>query len=68
MIISAKVIQKPRVPRKCWRCEQEMFNGPILRLYGAALAGDPPYVVYEHPDCVPDLSEPKIAAAMKGLE
>lgn len=50
MIISAKVIKKPRIKRVCESCH-EMIEGAQLRLYGAADLADPPYVVYVHIGC-----------------
>ena len=53
MIISARVIRKPREQRRCERCGA-FIEGSQLRLYGAAESGDPPYVIYVHPnyDCL----------------
>ena len=61
MIISAKLIRNPRKPRHCESCHQQI-DGPILRLYGYACDGDPPYVIYLHPKrpCVGDPIDPKI--------
>ena len=50
MIISASVILKPRVIRRCESCRKEIA-GPTLRLYGSAHRGDSPYVIYLHPEC-----------------
>lgn len=53
MLISAKIIKKTRVLHKCeGLCLKKIQIGDsALRLYGAARAGDPPYVVYLHLDC-----------------
>jgi hypothetical protein len=50
MIISASIIYKPRTIRRCESCRKEI-TGSTLRLYGSAGGGDPPYVIYIHPDC-----------------
>jgi len=50
MIISAKIIQRPRKQRKCDNCFKPIV-GETLRLYGMADVGDNPYVVYLHPRC-----------------
>jgi hypothetical protein len=51
MLISAKLIKKPRQKRYCASCEKIMY-GAQLRLYGAAFESDPPYVIYLHGECV----------------
>ena len=51
MLISAKLIKKPRKKRYCESCEKLMY-GEQLRLYGAAFESDPPYVIYLHSECV----------------
>jgi hypothetical protein len=53
MIISAKIIYKPRKHRQCPQCFRAI-EGPTLRLYGCAHEGDPKYCIYLHPAC--DLS------------
>ena len=65
MIISASIIKKPRRIRKCDTCHREI-TGPTLRLYGSAGRGDPPYVVYIHPDCT-ESGERKIMCAKLSL-
>lgn len=50
MIISAKIIKRPRKVRKCPDCYQ-LIEGEQLRLYGYAEPGDRPYAVYLHPAC-----------------
>lgn len=70
MIISAKMIQKPRKHRQCDDCGFGLFPGqPALRLYGAAFSTDPPRELYFHPSCarhsLEKTSEPKIEAALR---
>jgi hypothetical protein len=48
MIISARIINKPRVIRKCEDCLKDI-TGSQLRLYGYAETGDKPYVIHMHP-------------------
>ena len=60
MLISAKVVKRPRNPWRCCSCERffmsrlyrpgERLTGPKVRFYGAAHQGDPPYVLES---CVP---------------
>ena len=50
MLISAKIIKKPRARRQCELCQRRIV-GETLRLYGSAHREDPPYVMYIHPDC-----------------
>ena len=50
MIISAKLIKKSKTLRKCEECGHYLEPGSsILRLYGMAEQGDPPYVIFLHP-------------------
>jgi hypothetical protein len=53
VILSAKVVRKPRKPRYCGRCSSRI-NGVSIVLYGAVDTGDKPGVLYFHPDCVWD--------------
>lgn len=48
MIISAKIVWKPRTIRRCGGCHK-LIHGPAIRLYGYANRGDTPYAVYCHP-------------------
>jgi len=48
MIISARIIRKPRKIRKCDQCGG-LITSQVLRLFGCAETGDPPYVLYLHP-------------------
>ena len=50
MIISAKIIKRPRKERICDSCYRPIV-GEQLRLYGCAEQGDKPYPVYLHPEC-----------------
>lgn len=50
MIISAKIINKPRKVRECAVCGYAM-NFSQLRLFGSAESGDRPYVIYVHENC-----------------
>ena len=61
MIISAKVIKKPRTIRICNGCGKKI-TGSTLRLFGCALRSDPPYAIYFHPDCCV-FDDPKIKVA-----
>jgi hypothetical protein len=53
MLISAKIIRKPRARRRvCEECGRGILPGEqTLRLYGAASSCDPPYVLYCHIAC-----------------
>lgn len=62
MLISARIIKRPRVVRICENCRQAI-DGAVLRLYGSA-DYDPPYVVYLHPYC--DTSQEVLAKLKKG--
>lgn len=61
-LIAATLIRKPRVPRECATCGR-MTDGPVLRLYGAAHRGDPPYVLWVSPSCN-QWQHPKITKAL----
>lgn len=50
MIISAKLIKKPRRARICATCGTGIFLSQV-RLYGMAEKGDMPYTLYIHPEC-----------------
>ena len=50
MIISAKIIRRPRKERICDSCYRPIV-GEQLRLYGCAEQGDKPYPVYLHAEC-----------------
>lgn len=64
MIISAKVIQKPRERRRCEDC-LDFIDGPQLKLYGYAETGDHPYTIYLHPYHPNRIeTDPKIIAAL----
>lgn len=68
MIISAKLIKKSRVLRRCESCSRKIEPGSqVLRLYGMAHKGDFPYVIYVHPyQCnYMDRSDPKIMEALQ---
>lgn len=47
MIISAKIVWKPRTARRCGCCDK-LIRGSACRLYGAA-EGDKPHLIYCHP-------------------
>jgi len=67
MIISAKLIKKSRTLRKCEECGDQIEVGSsLLRLYGMATDGDPPYVIFIHPEgCKYGVrTDPKILAAL----
>lgn len=67
MIISAKLIKKSRVLRKCEECGNTIELGlSVLRLYGMGTDGDPPYVIFIHPEaCKYGVrTDPKIVAAL----
>lgn len=65
MIISAKIIRKPRKTRHCSHCLKPI-KWQAMRLYGAAHAGDKPYVLWLHSDCVGS-DDPKVAKAKEAL-
>jgi hypothetical protein len=62
MIISAILIKNSRMIRYCEHCNKRI-EGETLRLYGAGLNGDPPYVIYLHPNCT-ESTDPKITKIM----
>ncbi len=45
MILSAKVVKRPRKPRTCSYCDRRI-QGVALKLYGMADTGDKPHVSY----------------------
>jgi hypothetical protein len=51
VIISVKIIKKPRSVRKCCVCLEALMT-PVVSMYGAAFRGDRPYRVWVHPKCV----------------
>lgn len=70
MILSARLIKRPRSTRYCASCERPI-GGRTLRLYGMADAGDTPSTLYFHPHveevdeiraCAPDV--PAVRAAL----
>jgi hypothetical protein len=63
MLISAKLIQKPRKLRFCETCKEHII-GPQLRLYGSGCHTDPKYTIYIHPNCATELDNPKIQRAL----
>ena len=63
MIISASIVMKPRRSYYCVVCGQ-WFWKPYVRLYGAAFAGDPPYVNRVHPECC----GPEVLARLKAAQ
>ena len=63
MLISATLIMKSKKNRICTHCRKEI-SGKTLRLYGAACKGDPPYVMFLHPECTKD-KHPKILEALE---
>lgn len=63
MILSARLIRKPRVQRYCDDCGKPIYSNAI-RLYGAPYAGDRPYHLFAHVDCIKDDTNPKVVAAI----
>lgn len=65
-IISARVL-KSRKFRKCVTCHKVIEPGQhYLRLFGMAFSSDHPYEIFEHLECVDDIStNPKIAKAFQ---
>lgn len=52
-MISATVIQKTRSDKWCEFCQKKIqIGGSAIRCYGAGAEGDPPYVVFLHPECL----------------
>lgn len=51
MILSARVVRKPRKPHDCGRCGARI-RSIAVKLYGMAETGDKPYTLYYHPLCV----------------
>ena len=66
MIISAKVIKKPRKKRRCESCGG-WIDGEQVRLYGCAERGDKPYAVYEDRHCAKQGDDAKIRAALRAI-
>jgi len=66
MIISAKVIKKPRTKRLCSSGGDEI-DGSHVRLYGAAHKGDKPYVIYECVRCARRAKDIKIREALSAI-
>ena len=67
-VISAKIIKKPRLARSCnnYGCQKVLSpRMPIVRLYGSACEGDPPYTLYLCVKCAAKQSDPKIIKAME---
>lgn len=50
MIISVKVVKKPRCLKKCPMCCKKI-DGPVISLYGSAFRGETPYRMHVHPEC-----------------
>jgi hypothetical protein len=65
VIISANVV-RTRKPRRCWNCSH-LITTLAIRLYGHAEDGNPPYVVWSHPECVSDVNNPKIAKVLEAV-
>ena len=66
MIISAKLIKKPRKERRCAVCHEKINPGiHTVRLYGSAGAPDPPYVIYVHARLACAGFDPKIVKALE---
>lgn len=57
MILSARLIQKPREIRDCGECGC-LIDGKQLRLYGMAEYGDKPFTLYYHPYACTDMPSP----------
>lgn len=64
MVISAKLIKKPRKTRYCDDCNI-LIETSVLRLYGYGCDGDPPYVLYLHPKEPCMGRDPKITKALE---
>ena len=66
MILSAKLILKPRRNRPCAVCERRIGTNPLIQLYGAADVGDKPYPLWLHIACAQEWTgkHQKITAAL----
>ena len=66
MILSVKLIRRPRINRRCSNCERMIGRNPLFQLYGNAERGDKPYALWMHVACAEDWtnSDLKIAAAV----
>ena len=66
MILSAKLICRPRKNRRCAACDRTIGPNPLIQLYGAAERGDKPYPLWLHIACAQAWtgSDPKITAAL----
>ena len=51
MIIAAKAVNQTKTKRYCESCHH-VIRGKHIRLFGAAMEGDPPYAIYLHWHCV----------------
>ena len=66
MILSVRVIRKPKRVRQCCECGRDI-EGVTIRYYGMPDVGDKPYCLYVHPGCVHPghaRSDERIAAAV----
>ena len=66
MILSAKLIRRPRKNRQCTVCDRMIGCNPLIQLYGAAERDDKPYPLWLHITCAQAWtgSDPKITAAL----
>lgn len=65
-VISAVIIKKPRVRRRCENCPRIIEIGePTLRMYGMARFGDRPYTIYLHPVCAHTTDKKVVEARRK---
>ena len=70
MIISAKLIRRPRRRYFCDNCGKEI-EADVVRLYGMAHWGEQPYVRISHPECIHANEwqrDPKLAAVKPLLD
>ncbi len=68
MLISAKIIKKPRKRRECdgYKCNgDKVMYGEQIRLYGAAETNDKPYVLYICHECAKD--SPDVQKALERI-
>jgi len=60
---SAKVVRRPRQPRKCAQCRNLLLREHLV-LFGCAFEGDQPYQIRLCCDCASQASEKVVQAAL----
>ena len=63
MLLSVRLIRKPRRIRYCDECNK-LIRGKTIRFYGASDTGDKPHALFMHPECVYVKSDDRVLAAL----